>query len=55
MVGRGDERLLHGVLRRVEVARAASERAEDLRRQGAKQVLDGGGNVQRPAPRAVSR
>ena len=55
MVGRGDERFLDGVLGRVEVARAASDRAEDLRRQSAKQVLDGGGDAQRPVPRAVSR
>jgi hypothetical protein len=41
MVGSGDQRLLDRVLGRVEVARTASERAEDLRRQGAEQVLDG--------------
>jgi hypothetical protein len=50
-----NERLLDRVLGRVEVARTASERAEDLRRQGAEQVLDGGGDAQRPVPRAVSR
>jgi hypothetical protein len=55
MVGRRDERFLDGVLGRVEVARAASEGAEDLRRQGAEQVLDGGRDAQRAAPRAVSR
>ena len=39
-VAGGDQRLLHGVLGRIEVAVAAHERAEDLRRQLAQQVLD---------------
>ena len=39
---RGQQRLLHGVLARVEVAVAAHERAEDLRRQRPQQVLDAG-------------
>ena len=55
VIGGGDERLLDGVLGRVEIARAVGERAEDLRREGAEQVLDGGGLAQCPAPRAVSR
>ena len=37
---RGEQRLLHGVLGGVEVAVPADERAEDLRRQRAQQVLD---------------
>ena len=55
MVGGGDQRLLDGILRSVEVARAAGERAEDLRRQLAQQVLDAGRDVQRESPRAVWR
>ena len=39
---RGEERLLHGVLRGGEVAEAADHRAEHLRRQLAQQVLVGG-------------
>ena len=56
VVGGGDECLLDGVLRRVEVARATSEAAEDLRRQAAKQVLDRRRERSANAtPRAVSR
>jgi hypothetical protein len=40
VVGGGDQRLLDGVLGGVEVARAAGERAKDLRRQIAQQVLE---------------
>src|SRR6266516_6022511 len=40
MQRRGDERLLHGVLGGVEVAGPPHDRAEDLRRQVAQQVLD---------------
>ena len=39
--GRGQQRLLDGVLARVELAVAADQRAEDLRRQLAQQVLGG--------------
>ena len=45
--GGSDQRLLHRVLGRVEVAPAAGERAEDLRRQFAQQVLDVAGDGQR--------
>src|SRR5215475_15482506 len=38
--GRRDQRLLHGVLRGVEVAETADEHAEDLRRQFTQQVLE---------------
>ena len=55
MVGGGDQRLLDGVLGRVEVARAAGERAKDLRRQRAQQVLDIGWDAQRAVPPAVWR
>ena len=37
---RREQRLLHGVLGQVEVAVAANERAEDLRRELAQQVLE---------------
>src|SRR5437764_748406 len=37
---RGEERLLHGVLGRVELTVAPHQRAEDLRRNLAQQVLD---------------
>ena len=53
-VGGGEQRLLDGVLGGVEVAVPARERAEDLRRQLAQQVLDAGGSVQRSPP-ACSR
>jgi hypothetical protein len=50
-VQRGSQqRFLDGVLGSVEVAKPANERAEDLRRQLAQQVLDTGGNVQRSPP-----
>ena len=52
VVGGRDQRLLDGILGGVEVARAAGERAEDLRRQLAQQVLDGGWDAQRAPPRA---
>ena len=57
MIGRRDQRLLDGVLGRVEVARLASERADDLRRKVAQQVLDVGGigdHALRAPPPAVS-
>jgi len=38
--GRGEQRLLHGVLGEVEAPEAADEDAEDLRREPAQQVLD---------------
>ena len=37
---RGEQRFLHRVLARVEVPVAADERAEDLRRERAQQILD---------------
>ena len=40
LLGRGQQRLLDGVLARVELAVASDERAEDLRRQTAQQALD---------------
>ena len=43
--GRGQQRLLHGVLARVELAVPAHEHGEDPRRERAQQVLD------RPGPR----
>jgi hypothetical protein len=46
----GEQRLLDGVLGRVEIPVPARERAEDLRRQLAQQVLDTGGNVQLSPP-----
>jgi hypothetical protein len=52
--GRGKQRLLDGVLRSAEVAVPANERAEDLRRKLAQQVLDVGRNIQRSPP-AVCR
>ena len=48
--GRGEQRLLHGVLGGVEVAVPADEHAEDLRRQLAQQVLDVGRHAQRSPP-----
>jgi hypothetical protein len=54
MRGRRQERVLDGVLGSGEVAAPASERAEDLRRELAQQVIDIGGDVQR-SPRAVCR
>jgi hypothetical protein len=45
--GRGEKRLLDGVLGGVEIAVPANERAKDLRRQLAQQVLDRGRDVQR--------
>ena len=42
LLRRGEHRLLHGVLARVELAVAPDERAEDLRRELAQQVLDPG-------------
>jgi hypothetical protein len=47
MRGGREQRLLDGVLGRVEVAIPANERAKDLRRQLAQQVLDRGRDVQR--------
>ena len=46
--GRREQRLLHGVLGGVEVAEAADEHAEDLRRQFAQQVLDAGPRAHSP-------
>jgi hypothetical protein len=48
--GRREERLLDRVLGGVEVAGSARERAEDLRRQLAQQVLEVALNVQRALP-----
>ena len=42
LLGRGEQRLLHGVLARVELPVAPDQRAEDLRRELAQQVLDRG-------------
>jgi hypothetical protein len=50
MLGGGEQRLLDRVLGRVEVAGSASERAEDLRRQLAQQVLNARWDVQRRPP-----
>ena len=50
--GRGDQRLLHGVLGGVEVAEAADEHAEDLRRQFAQQVLEARPSAHVPPPGA---
>ncbi|RAO53578.1 hypothetical protein ONO86_01495 [Micromonospora noduli] len=49
----GDQRLLHRVLGRVEVPVATDQRAEDLRRQLAQQILGGSlrHRVSRPGPR----
>ena len=47
----GEQRLLHGVLGRVEVAVAADERAEDLRRELAQQVLGTGSTCAVTSPR----
>jgi hypothetical protein len=52
--GRREQGLLDGVLGGGEVAGAAGQQAEDLRRQLAQQVLDVGGHVQ-PSPPAVCR
>src|SRR5487761_1405950 len=46
----GQERLLHGVLAFLEAAVTADERAEDLRRQLAEQVLGGTWRGQTSAP-----
>jgi hypothetical protein len=46
----GEERLLDRVLRRIEVTGPARQRAEDLRRQLAQQVLDVGRDVQEVRP-----
>ena len=54
VVGRGEQRLLDGVLGGVEVAGSAGERAEDLRRELAQQVLDIGRDVQRPPPTCLA-
>ena len=51
---RGEQRLLDGVLGRVEIAEPANQRAEDLRRELAQQVLDAARHVQR-GPSAVWR
>src|SRR5215469_10059863 len=47
------ERLLHGVLAFVEVAVAPDERAEDLRRQRAEQVLDPAGGSHMSSPEVL--
>src|SRR6185437_11237399 len=39
VAGRGEQGLLHGVLRGGEISGAAGEHAENLRREGAQQVL----------------
>lgn len=46
----GEQRLLDGVLGRVEVAGSAGERAEDLRRKLAQQALNAPWDVQRRPP-----
>ena len=48
--GGRDERFLDGVLARVEIAVPPNERAEDLRREPAQQVLDTGAIAQRAPP-----
>ena len=55
VVGGRDQRLLDGVLGRVEVGRAAGQGAENLRRERAQQVLDARRVAQRVEPLAVSR
>jgi len=55
VLGGGDERLLNGILGRVEIAEPAGEHAEDLRRQLAQQALDVWWRLQRQAPFAVWR
>jgi hypothetical protein len=50
--GGGDERLLHRVLGRVEAPVAPHERAEDLRREPAQQVLLGGRQLHTSSPPA---
>ena len=55
VVGRRDQCLLDGVLGRVEITRSPGERAEDLRRQVAKQVLDVDWEIQRAQPPTVCR
>jgi hypothetical protein len=46
VIGGRDECLLDGIIGGVEVARAPCQRAEDLRRQSAEQVLDRGREIQ---------
>ena len=53
MVSGRDQCLLHGILGVVEVAGAARERAENLRRQLAQQVLSQGRWIARQFPVAV--
>ena len=43
----GEERLLHGILARVELRIAPHQRAEDLRRELAQQILDSGPGPQK--------
>jgi hypothetical protein len=50
MVRGREQRFLDGVLGRIEVAGSARQRADDLRRELAQQVLDIGRDVQRPPP-----
>jgi hypothetical protein len=56
---RREQRLLHGILRGVELPVPAHQRAEDLRRELAQQILDAGSfdrhgrNARRPRPRAA--
>ena len=50
MVRGGQEGFLDGVLGRIEVPGSAGQRAKDLRRELAQQVLDIGRDVQRPPP-----
>jgi hypothetical protein len=40
LLRRGEQRFLHGVLASIELAVPTDDRAEDLRRQLAQQVLD---------------
>jgi hypothetical protein len=53
VVSGGDQRLLDGILGRIEVARAPGQDGEDLRRQVAQQVL--GQVVAQRTPPAVAR
>src|SRR6185503_20225911 len=56
LLRRGDERLLDRVLRRGEIAEAADDRAENLRRQLAQQALAGkGGHTSTGGPLMTSR
>ena len=56
--GRGEQRLLHGVLARVELAVPAHEHGQDPRRERAQQVLDRPGtrhHMSNPASNMIGR